>query len=344
MITIFAWRKDLPDGIWLEADALRSRKDELRNSMPVIWINLEASTEDEEELVFKEFFCVHALTREDITRMRRKPADGPHLPKVEEFADYLFVVVNPLGSRYCDVIQGCSSQVCAEGRTFTQLSTVLTHTVLITHHLDPVLGIQELKSYLSRHANSAERGPDFLFHLILDAIVDHYAPVLDQFTLRLDSIENQLLEQPNQCHLVELLELKREVVTLRKTLVHEREVLARMVRGEFASIDPREIVYYRNVYDHLIRFSELIESTREMVTDMIQLYLGSVSNKLNEIMKVLTMISTVTLPMTLIAGIFGMNFEHMPELHWRFGYPLALLLIIVSGVAAFTLFRWKRWI
>ena len=132
---------------------------------------------------------------------------------------------------------------------------------------------------------------------------------------------------------------------MRKTLVYEREVLARLCRGEFDLIEAREMVYYRNVYDHLVRFTELIESSREMVSDLMQTHLAAASNKLNEIMKVLTMISTVVLPMTLIAGIYGMNFKKwFPELDWDYGYPFALGLMALTGIASFVFFRWKKWI
>lgn len=131
---------------------------------------------------------------------------------------------------------------------------------------------------------------------------------------------------------------------MRKSLIYEREVLYRLTRGEFELIDDREMVYYRNVYDHLIRFNELIDGSREMVSDLMQTHLAAVSNRLNEVMKVLTMISTIVLPMTLVAGIYGMNFEKMPELKWEYGYYFALGLMLIVGVAAFLYFRWKKWI
>src|SRR5262249_29376997 len=136
----------------------------------------------------------------------------------------------------------------------------------------------------------------------------------------------------------------RAIVSFRKTLVYEREVLSRLARGEFGLIEARQTVYYRNVYDHLVRFTELIDSSREMASDLMQTHLAAASNKLNEIMKVLATISTIVLPMTLISSIYGMNFEDMPELHWGFGYPLAIVLMILTGVGSVLFFRWKKWI
>ena len=131
---------------------------------------------------------------------------------------------------------------------------------------------------------------------------------------------------------------------LRKTLVTEREVLARLIRGEFDRIDQREVVYYRNVYDHLTRYAELTESAREMVSDLMQTHLAATSNRLNEVVKTLTMISTIILPLTLISGIYGMNFKHMPELESEWGYPIALGMMATIALLGVGFFRYKRWL
>ena len=141
-----------------------------------------------------------------------------------------------------------------------------------------------------------------------------------------------------------MLHLKRRLTVVRKTLIYEREVLARMCRGDFDLISEHETIYYRNVYDHLVRFTELTESSRDMVVDLLQMHQAVVSNRLNEIMKALTMVSTIVLPMTVIAGIYGMNFQHLPETKWHFGYYWALGLMAPVGLAPLTWFRWKRWL
>lgn len=342
MITIYCWDPDNKTGTWLEAGALRNRADELRKPAGVVWIDLDNSTPEEEDLVFKEFFSIHPLTLDDVRKLRT--LDHPHFPKAEEFKDYLFVVVNPLAPRFLALALGKTDEVEHDGRASTQLSAILNHHVLITHHYEPVSGIDELRSYLGKHDAQCDRGPDFLFHVILDSAVDQYAPVLDHFDEDLDVIEDEVLTRPTQQLLTRLLGLKREIILLRKTLVHEREVLARLSRGEFALIDAREMVYYRNVYDHLVRFTELIESSRDLASDLMQTHLASMSNRLNEVMKVLTVISTVLFPMTLVAGVYGMNFEDMPGLKEPWGYPMAMVLMVLTGVAPLAFFRWKKWI
>lgn len=343
MISFYCWNAGQAAGMWLDADVLRAKADELRASSNIFWIDLDNPTEEEESLVFKQFFPVHPLTLEDVSKLRREPGVRPHFPKVEEFGDYLFVIVNPLDMGFLQK-RKATHGTADDGQATTQLSAVLTKQILITHHYEPATGIAELHSFLTRHEAHADRGPDYLFHLILDAMCDQYAPVLDGFDDSLDDIEAQVFEKPTQELLFRMLQLKHDIVVLRKTLVYEREVLARLARGEFSLIEDREMVYYRNVYDHVVRFTELIESSREMVSDLMQTHLSAASNKLNEIMKVLTMISTVVLPMTLIAGIYGMNFDVLPEKTWRFGYPFALGLMALMGVGAFIFFRWKKWI
>jgi magnesium transporter len=221
---------------------------------------------------------------------------------------------------------------------------VVTHQVLITHHYQALPAIAAVKQFLHRHAEQAGRGPDYLFHLVLDQIVDDYAPEVDHLVTRLDEIEVQVFETPSQQLVSELVRLKRRVIALRKTLILMREVLARLIRGEFELVEDREIVYYRNVFDHLVRYTELIEGAREMVSDLMQTHLAAQSNKLNGIMKALAMVSTVILPMSLISGIYGMNFKHMPELDWPYGYPFALGLMVAVAAAALGVFYWKRWL
>lgn len=352
MIHVLRWDPAAHTGRRLDPSELPAAHAELSDE-DSLWIDLDNPTPEEEDLVFRRFLPVHPLTLEDVTKPRREPSEGAHLPKVEEFKDYLFVIVNPLPPGFSPAANGDKDPPPAEAapvrdlrarRLRPQLSAVMTHRVLVTHHYDALASVDEVRSYAARHEECARRGPDYLFHLILDQMVDEYAPVVEGIADRLDRLEDRLFRKPTREVLVQLLRMKRQVSYLRKTLLLEREVLARLNRGEFDLVDQREIAYYRNVYDHLVRYTELIESAREMVSDLTQSHLAAVSNRLNEIMKVLTMISTVVLPMTLIAGVYGMNFKHMPELDWPYGYPFALGLMVLTGVVAFAWFRRRGWL
>ena len=302
------------------------------------WVDLQDPTPEEEELVFKQFLPVHPLTLEDINRSRRLEDGLPHLPKVEEFDNYLFVIVDALRPSLV------KEPTTPPPSLTVQLSAILTRDLLITHHYDLLPAVEDTRRFIERHCNMAERGPDYLFHLVLDGIVDDFAPAMDRMTDRLEELESEIFDNPTPDNLNELLHLKRRVISFRKILILEREVLARLIRGEFELVEEREIVYYRNVYDHLVRYTELTESAREMVSDLMQTHLAATSNKLNGVMKFLAMISTVILPMSLIAGIYGMNFKKMPELEWDWGYPFSLGLMLLVGISSILLFRWKKWI
>lgn len=344
MISLHRWDPATRECKPLDAGVLAADPEGLRSTTDVLWIDLDAPTEEEERLVLERFFPVHPLTLEDVTKTRREPESPPHFPKAEEFPDYLFVVVTPLAENFLGVIKKSSHQPFEEnGHMTTQLSALLTDNVLVTHHYQPVAGVRELRTFLAKHGAQAERGPDYLFHLLLDAVVDEYAFALDHLDDALERIEDEVFKRPQPWHLSSLLGLKREVIALRKALVYQREVMARLARGEFDLIDEREMVYYRNVYDHLVRFAELAEGSREAVGDLMQAHLGATSNRLNETMKVLTMISTTLLPMTLISGIYGMNLQ-LPEFGWKYGYPWALALMALVGLGSFLFFRWKKWI
>ncbi len=354
MITFFRWDCTTQLCTRHPIDALPISAAEIVGD-DVLWVNLTNPTPEEEVAVLERFLPVHNLTFADITKPRREPEQGAHFPKVEEFPEYLFVVVNPLPADLAALAK--QPQIDPKSvpnvnltrlvhRNRPQLSAVLTRHVLITHHYQQLACIEETREYLERHGSTARRGPDYLFHLVLDSMVDDYAPVVDRIAARLDRLEQRLFRDPSPRVLSRILRLKRLVVGLRKTLILEREVLARLVRGEFELVAPHEMVYYRNVFDHLVRYTELIESAREMVSDLMQTHLSAASNRLNQVMKTLTMISTVVLPMTLVAGIYGMNYtaSMVPASHSPFGFWFAVTLMLAMGVVAFGFFRWRRWI
>ncbi len=356
MIRLFCWDPGAKTGVCSVQPELPPRAADVTGDA-MLWIDLQNPTPEEETRVLKDFLAIHPLTFDDITRPRRLPEEGAHLPKVEEFGDYLCVIVNPLPWEICDPDRGTPPDfnetiepgVARKGQLRIgwkrpQLSGIITRNILITHHYDELPCVSAVCNYVQRRAETASRGPDYLFHLILDEMVDEYAPVVERFGERLDRMETRLFARPTRQTLSHLLKLKRQVIFLRKTLILEREVLARLVRGEFELVQPDERVYYRNVYDHLVRYTELIEGAREMVSDLMQSHLAAASNKLNEIMKVLTMISTIILPLTLIAGIYGMNFKHMPETDWQHGYFYALGFMLLTALGTLGIFRWRKWI
>jgi magnesium transporter len=339
MISLYRWLPGQKHGTWADLPELPA----VAAAVPdgeIWWVDLDDPSPEEEAVVFEKFLPIHSLSVEDITRPRREPNTPPHFPKVEEFPDYLFVIANALAP-------DCPADMAAEmreGCPVVQLSAVLTERVLITHHHTPMPSVSEVKQFCHRHAESVGRGPDYLFHLVLDRLVDEFAPEVDRIVGRLDEIEAEMFDRPTQQLVLDLVRVKRRVIGLRKTLILMREVLARLTRGEFELVAEREIAYYRNVLDHLVRYSELIDGAREMVSDLMQTHLAAASYKLNGVMKGLAMVSTVILPMSLVAGVYGMNFDQMPELKWAYGYPFALALMVLVGLACLWFFYRKRWV
>ncbi len=343
MIHVYCWNEATQAGSWRGPEALTDP-----DAGQILWIDLDNPTLEEEEQVFVKYFPVHMLTLEDIAYLRRNPGSPPHLPKVEEFRDYLFLIVNPLDPHTYDHLRQ-SRPGLPEVPMVTQLSAVMSQTLLITHHAIGLVSVTEVLEALDRGAIQATRGPDYLFHLVLDKVVDFYAPVMDCLEDHIDDLETAVFNRPTTKLFQRILTFKQIVAGLRKSLMIEREVVIRLSRAEFALIDDREAVYYRNVLDHLTRFIEIIELSREQVHDLMEMHLASQSNRLNEVMKMLTIISTVTLPMTLIAGIYGMNYDLFPtnaDETWgkAYGFWVALIFMILAGVVPLAIFRWRKWI
>ena len=181
--------------------------------------------------------------------------------------------------------------------------------------------------------------------MLLDRLVDDALPAMDAFDDAVEALEQASLRQiPQRTTVPKVLALRSALHRFRRTAVHQREVLLRLARGEFARIPPEALPFFRDVHDHAVRIADLVDDARELLAGVLEAHLAMVSNRLNEIMKVLTMIATVFLPVSFIAGVYGMNFEHLPELHWRYGYPAAwiAMLLIAGGLALW--FKRRGWL
>ena len=240
-----------------------------------------------------------------------------HLPKLDDYGEYLFLVIHH-GARSVE-----------EPGTFStvELNCFLSRRYLVTYHDEPSRTISDVYRRLEKESPTLAHGTDSLLHEILDGVIDNYLPILDDLDEQVGEIERQVLENPNHGVLDRILMLKRDVMHLKRVAAPQREVFHRLSRDPFAVIDPRVQIYFRDVYDHLVRITDLGESYREHLTATLEAHLSMVSNRLNEVMKVLTVIATIILPLSLIAGIYGMNFKNMPELQWTYGYPFTLGLM-----------------
>lgn len=282
---------------------------------------------DDETLVLSEKFHFHPLAIEDCL------ADV-HYPKVDYYESYLYLVMHGVD---IDLSK-------EEGFAPKELDVFLSKEYLVSYHEKESRSITDVKRRIQEKVPLFEFGLDFLLYSIIDVMVVHYLPVLESIEDQLDNSEEQIFKDPKPELLRHILALKRTVLRLKKTVFPQREVINHLARNEYEFVQTRTQAYFRDVYDHLYRMAEMTESFRDMSTAMVEAYLSTVSNRMNAIMKVLTTITTIFMPLTVITGIYGMNFKHMPELEWRFGYFVVLGIMVVVALSLVSYFRKKRWL
>ncbi len=274
-----------------------------------------------------KYFSIHPLILEDVLSVNQRP-------KMEESENILFVVLKML--RFNDD----TNKVDAE-----QVSLIMGPNFLFTFQEKPGDVFEPVRERLRQHKGRIRtQGTDYLAYALTDAIVDNYFLVLEKMGDRIEELEERLVQNPTDDILKTLHSLKREMIYLRKSVWPLREVLSGLERSESPLIQKSTDVYLRDVYDHTIQIIDTIVSYRDIISGMLDTYLSSISNKMNEVMKVLTIIATIFIPLTFIAGIYGMNFEYMPELGWKWSYPLVLLAMLGVGGIMIAYFRKKKWL
>ena len=299
----------------------------LKEEQSVIWVDMERPTEADEQILLN-VFRFHPLTVEDCRENR-------HYPKIEEFPDYLYFIVH-----------GVTADTSPDRFNTIELDGFLGPNYVITYHHEMFRSINNVKKQLTTSPIACQRGPSFLLHQILDQIVDYYSPVLDDFDERIDQLEDNIfsLKRPNNSILEQIMELKRSVLRLRRISAKQMDIFYRMSRGEVHLIPQAMLPFYRDIYDHLIRVTDLAENYRDLISGALEAYLSVVSNRMNEIMKVLTIFSAVMLPLTFLAGVYGMNFDNIPELHTKYGYFAVWTVMLLVAVIMLSLFWRAGWI
>jgi magnesium transporter len=293
----------------------------------VTWVNIDGLHEVEVIERLGEHFNIHPLVLEDIANTGQRP-------KMEDFENYVFVVLKML---FYDEKEG--------GTHAEQFSLILgPHWVLTFQErvgdvFEPVRERLRKGKGLSRKS-----GPDYLATVLLDAIVDNYFTILENLGEKIELMEEKLVGDPTPQTLQTIHTLKKEMIFLRKSVWPLREVISGIERGESPLIKKQTRAYIKDLYDHTIQVIDTVETFRDMVSGMLDIYLSSVSNKMNEVMKVLTIMATIFIPLTFMAGIYGMNFEYMPELKWKFSYPLFWVALIAVALVMLMFFRRKKWL
>lgn len=297
-----------------------------RDRKSVTWVMVEGLADASIVESIGQHFNIHPLVLEDILNTHQRP-------KLEEHEDYLFVVLKSL--------------LPTEGEF-----TVIHEQVSLLIFEDFVFTFKEkadtlLAPVIKRLENSRGRirsmGSDYLMYAVLDTIIDLNFDIMDQLEETLISIEDEIFALPTPELLEKLHEIKLEVIRMRRFVSPTRDLMAGLLRSESELIDPNTRIFLRDVHDHLLRIIESIETHREIISSLLEIYLSSISSKLNEVMKVLTVFSSVFIPLTFITGIYGMNFESMPELKWAWGYPAIWMVFIVTSGSLFLYFKRKGW-
>jgi len=290
------------------------------------WWDLHMPAPEEMECL-SGFFQFHMLAIEDCI-------SDVHYPKIDFYESYLYMVIHGV-----DVDRSES-----EGFTPKELDIFLGQDYLVTFHKKETRSVNEVFRRAKVNAPIFEYGLDFVLYMILDILVTNYLPVLQDLEDQIDETEEQLFDEPKPSDLRKILTLKRTLLKLKKTVFPQREVMNHLARNEYQFISQKSQFYFRDVYDMLFRMTEMTESFRDVTTAMVETYLSTVSNRMNEVMKALTLITTIFMPLTVITGIYGMNFEHMPELRWKYGYFAVLGTMLLVAAGLFHYFRRKKWI
>lgn len=299
---------------------------ELRDTSGVtLWLDLTKPNAAELDLL-REEFDFHPLALEDATRAHQRP-------KVDSYGSYYFVVF------YClDIIEQ-SDRICT-----TPLYLFIGHNYLVTIHAEPIAQIEETVRRWQAPDSPLEQDVGSLIYALLDAIVDDYFPVMDQIADRVADMEVDIFEHFNEDALQTIFHLKKDLLQLRRVLSPERDVLNVMLRRDIRVFDANDVVYLQDVYDHIVRTTDAIDSYRELLSSALDSFLSVQSNRLNQIVKALTVASIVLMSVAVVAGIYGMNFDYMPELHWRYGYAWALGLMAAIAGGLILFFRRIRWL
>lgn len=293
----------------------------------VRWIDVDMLTDPSVIAQIGQHYHLHPLLQEDITEMGQRP-------KIEEFEEYLFIICKMLS--YDDIIEEIK---------FEQLSIILTKDTVITFGERPGDVFEPVRDRIRNNKGLIRsEDPSFLVYSLLDIIVDNYYLVLENLGDRIEDIEDKVVEGPSPKILSKVHDLKVEMIILRKAVWPLRDVVAHMERCGSPLLSDTARLYLHDIYDHTIQVMDSVETYRDILAGLLDIYISSISNRLNEIMKFLTIIGTIFIPLTFIAGVYGMNFRLMPEIEQWWGYPLALFIMASTAGAMIWYIKKKGWL
>ena len=298
-----------------------------RDSPPVTWININGLHDVDIIEKVGRHFDIHPLTLEDVVNTAQRP-------KAEDFENYLYVVLKMLA------FDETAGHIASE-----QISLILGRHFLFSFQEQPGDVFDPVRQRIRRAKGRIRKsGCDYLAYALMDAVVDRYFVVLEKLGEKIENLEEELLKEPSPETLQTIHRLKREMIYFRKQVWPLREVLNSIVKDPSNLVEETTLFFWRDVYDHTIQVIDTIESLRDVLSGLQDLYLSTISNRMNEVMKVLTIMATIFIPLTFIAGIYGMNFEFMPELKWKWSYPLLWLVLAAIFGLMICWFKRKKWL
>lgn len=288
------------------------------------WINLDGFQDHSIINRIAEHFCLHSLMVEDIV--------DEHQPKSEEFDQYLFVTLKMLHR-----IDGCKI-------SYEQISFVLGKDYLLSFQQDPGDFFEPFREKIKLDQGRVrKKKADYLLYRLIDIIVDNYYSVLDNIGEQIEEIEDRIYSNPTEKEFKRIQLLKKELIFLRKALYPLRDAIYKLVRNESDFIEESNERYYSDVYDHVVHLIDSMDTYRDLTSSLMDIHINTLNTRMNEVMKVLTVISTIFMPLTFIVGVYGMNFIHMPELGWLWGYPAVWGIMIIIATVMIRYFRKKNW-
>jgi magnesium transporter len=319
------------DGSLIEREAVPVEDlQDLVEGWPLVWVNVDGLGDAETLHRIADMFGIHKLALEDVVHVHQRA-------KVEDYTDQLFVVARMLSS--------VDDRIGTE-----QISLFLSSGIVLTFQEQKGDCLEPVRERIRKSKGRIRKaGADYLAYAILDAVVDAWFPVLEDYGELLEDLEDRILGDADRETVAEIHRVKRDLLTVRRAIWPMRETVNGLSREE-SLVQKETLLYLRDCYDHVTQIIEIVESYRDMASGLMDLYLSSVSNRMNEIMKVLTIIATIFIPLTFIAGIYGMNFNtdasplNMPELKWRYGYPAVWILMLAIGGVMLLFFRRVGWL
>lgn len=292
----------------------------------MLWMDFDKPTEEEFKLL-GQFFNFHPLAIEDCVNVR-------HHPKIDDYDDYLFMIFH-------------APDLKSEGDRIktNELDIFLGKNYVVTHHVEAVASVDGMKQKCEKSADLIlGRGPDFLVHALLDQLMENYEPVVEDLAEEISWAEEEVFFSPDNKILKAIFDLRKDILYIRRIMAPQRDTILQLTKEGLSLVSEKARLYFKDTYDLMFRIMDLIDSYRDLLNGTVDAYLISDNNRLNQAMKGLTLVASIMLPPTFIAGVYGMNFNHMPELGWKYGYALAWILMIATVTVMLLILKKKKWL